>query len=62
MTFTHYRDNFDPETLAVLEAAFNEAWAAVMASGASFDQQATRTALADLIVSLVQRVRPIQNG
>ena len=25
MPFSDYRDNFDPETLAILEAAFNEA-------------------------------------
>ena len=26
MPFSDYRDNFDPETLAILEIAFNEAW------------------------------------
>jgi hypothetical protein len=26
MPFSDYRDNFDPETLAIVEAAFNEAW------------------------------------
>jgi hypothetical protein len=35
---------------AVLEAAFNTAWDAVVASGVDCDQQATRTALADTIV------------
>jgi hypothetical protein len=49
--FSNYRDNFDPETLAILEAAFNEAWEVLMASGGSFDQEATRNALADLIMS-----------
>jgi hypothetical protein len=49
--FSSYRDNFDSETLAILEAAFNQAWDAVIKSGAALDQQATRTALADLIVS-----------
>src|SRR6188474_2862746 len=48
--FSNYRDSFSPETLAVLEAAFNAAWDAVVASGMDCDQQATRTALADAIV------------
>jgi hypothetical protein len=47
MAFSDYRDNFDPETLAILEAAFNEAWEVLMASGGDFDQEATRNALAD---------------
>ena len=50
MPFSSYRDNFSPETLAVLEAAFNAAWEAVVTSGMACDQQATRTALADAIV------------
>ena len=50
MPFSNYRDNFEPETLAVLEAAFHEAWAVVDSSGVEFDQEATRTALADLII------------
>ena len=33
MPFSAYRDNFDAETLAILEAAFNEAWEVVTASG-----------------------------
>ena len=33
MPFSAYRDNFDAETLAILEAAFNEAWEVVRASG-----------------------------
>jgi len=49
MPFSDYRDNFDPETLAILEAAFNEGWEVLMASGGDFDQEATRNALADLI-------------
>ena len=51
MPFSNYRDNFDPETLAILEAAFNEAWEVLTASGGIFDQEATRDALADLIMS-----------
>jgi hypothetical protein len=51
MTFNKYRDNFEPETLVVLEVAFNEAWEGVQASGGEFDQEATRSALADLIMS-----------
>ena len=48
--FGGYRESFSPDTLAVLEAAFNAAWDAVLASGVDCDQQATRTALADTIV------------
>jgi hypothetical protein len=51
MPFSSYRDNFDSETLAVLESAFNEAWEVLLASGGEFDQQATRAALAELIIS-----------
>ena len=51
MPFSDYRDNFDPETLAILEIAFNEAWEVLLASGGTFDQMATRDALADLIMS-----------
>ena len=50
MPFSNYRDSFSPETLAVLEAAFNAALDAVVASGVECDQQATRTALAEAIV------------
>ena len=50
MPFSNYRDSFSPETLAVLEAAFNAAWDAVVASSVDCDHQATRTALADAIV------------
>ena len=39
--FGGYRESFSPETLAVLEAAFNAAWDAVVASGVDCDQQAT---------------------
>ena len=49
MPFSDYSD--DPETLAILEAAFNEAWEVLMASGGDFDHEATRNALADLIMS-----------
>ena len=51
MPFSDYRDNFDPETLAILEIAFNEAWEVLLASGGTFDQMATRDALAELTVS-----------
>jgi hypothetical protein len=51
MPFRAYRDNFDAETLAILEAAFNEAWEVLIASGGEFDQKATRVALAELIIS-----------
>jgi hypothetical protein len=50
LLFSGYRESFSPETLDVLEAAFNAAWGAVVASGVECDQQATRTALADAIV------------
>ena len=45
---SRYRDNYDAETL--LQAAFDEAWAVLMASGTTFDQEAARTALADSIM------------
>jgi hypothetical protein len=48
--FSSYRESFSPEMLAVLEAAFNAAWDAVVASGVDCDQQITRTAMADAIV------------
>jgi hypothetical protein len=51
MPFSNYRDNFDAETLAILEIAFNEAWEVLLASGGDFDQKATRNALAELIMS-----------
>jgi hypothetical protein len=51
MPFSHYRDSFDPETLTVLEVAFHEAWHVLQASGGDFEQEATRKALAELIVS-----------
>ena len=41
----------DAATLAILQAAFDEAWEVLTTSGGSFDQEATRTALADLIMS-----------
>ena len=39
MPFSAYRDNFDAETLAILEALFNEAWEVVTASGGDFDEK-----------------------
>ena len=50
MPFSTYRDNFDAETLAILQAAFDEAWTVLTASGTTFDQEAARTALADSIM------------
>jgi hypothetical protein len=49
--FSNYRDNLDPETLAILEIAFNEAWEVLLASGGNFDQKATKDALAEVIIS-----------
>jgi hypothetical protein len=51
MPFSEYRDNFDPETLLVLEAAFNGAWEILKSSGGEFDHETTRKALAELIMS-----------
>ena len=51
MTLTYHRGGFDPETLAILEAAFNEAWEVIEASGGQFDPNATRNAIADLLIS-----------
>jgi hypothetical protein len=53
--FSNYRDNFDSETLAILEIAFNEAWEVLLASGGNFDQKATRDALAELIISFAAK-------
>ena len=50
MPFSGYRESYSAETVAVLEAAFNAAWDAVVASGVDCDPQATRTALAEAIV------------
>jgi hypothetical protein len=36
MPFSSHRGNFDSETLAVLEIAFNEAWEVLLASGGDF--------------------------
>ena len=44
-----------PETLAILEIAFNEAWGVLVASGGDFDQKATRDAG---IHQLVRRLEP----
>jgi hypothetical protein len=49
--FSNYRDNFDADTLAILEIAFNEAWEVLLDSPGNFDQEATRNALAELIIS-----------
>jgi hypothetical protein len=49
-TFSQYHDSFDPETLALLEIVFNETWMALQSNGNIFDQDTTRTAIADLVV------------
>jgi hypothetical protein len=49
--FTAYRDNYSPETLHILEAAFNEAWDTLVASGGDFNRDETRRQLAELIMS-----------
>ena len=51
MPFSNNQDNFNPETLAILEAAFNEAWEVLVTSGGTFDQEVMRNALADLIMT-----------
>ena len=51
MPFSSYRDNFDSETLAVLEIAFNEAWEVLLDSGGDFDPKTTRDAIGELIIS-----------
>ena len=50
MPFSNFRDSYDAETLMILQAVFDEAWAMLMASGTTFDQEAARTALADSIM------------
>jgi hypothetical protein len=49
--FRSYRDNYSPETLTILESAFNEAWDTLVASGGDFNQDETRRHLAELIIS-----------
>ena len=44
MPFSNFRDSYDAETLMILQAVFDEAWAVLMASGTTFDQEAARTA------------------
>jgi hypothetical protein len=60
--FSGYRESFTPETLAVLEAAFNAAWDAVVASGVDCHQQATRAALADAVVYFASEGKQILGG
>jgi hypothetical protein len=43
----HYYNDVDPETLALLESTLDETWKAVRNNG-TFDEVATRTAIADL--------------
>ena len=49
--FQKYYDSFSPETLALLEIALNETWAALKSNRNKFDEIETRTAMADLIVN-----------
>ena len=53
--FQKYYDSFSPETLALLEIALNETWAALQSNGNTFDETKTRTAIADLIVKFAQQ-------
>jgi hypothetical protein len=53
--FRQYYDSFDPETLALLEIAFNDAWQSIRTSGGCFDQEATRRELADLIIKFASQ-------
>jgi hypothetical protein len=53
--FTSYRSSFDPETLAVLQAAFDSAWQELQTSGnrlaSDADREAARARLAKRIVA-----------
>lgn len=52
MPFAPYRASFDPETLQVLQTAFDMAWHEVGASpGVAVDQQAARNLIARRIVN-----------
>lgn len=51
MPFTQYKASFDPDTLQVLQTAFEMAWSEVAASpGVAVDQQAARNLIARRIV------------
>ena len=55
MPFTPYRSSFDPETLQVLQKAFDMAWAeAVALPGVKIDEQTTRELIAKRIVAAAQ--------
>jgi hypothetical protein len=53
--FREHYDSFDPETLALLEVAFNQTWTELRNNGNSFDQASLRTAVANLIINLVSQ-------
>ena len=52
--FRQYYDSFEPEALALLEIAFHQTWTVVQQNG-NFDQEATRTAVADLIIAFASQ-------
>jgi hypothetical protein len=55
MPFTPYKSSFDPETLQVLQEAFDMAMADVLASQAgSIDEQQARDVIAKRIVNAAQ--------
>jgi hypothetical protein len=53
--FRQHYDSFEPEALAVLEITFQQTWTAVQQNGNLFDQEATRTAVADLIIAFASQ-------
>ena len=51
MPFTPYQSSFDPETLRVLQEAFDSAWSEVAAvPGVTLDEQSARNTIARRIV------------
>ena len=57
MPFTPYKSSFDPETLQVLQEAFDMAMADVLASQAgSIDEQQARDVIAKRIVTAAQEI------
>lgn len=51
MPFTQYKSSFDPETLQVLQSAFDMAWSEVAASpSVDIDEQSARNMIARRIV------------
>jgi hypothetical protein len=60
MPLNPYRASFDPETLAILQAVFDDAWAELLATGSALVSEANR----DLIRSAIAKriVAAAQNG